>query len=179
MEQWKDVDEYYEVSNLGRIRNKATRHIVKPYVKKTGYAQLALSDHGKNTTVLVHRLVAQAFVENPYGHPVVNHKDEDKLNNSADNLEWCTHQYNNSYGSQRMKHSHRVAQLDSSGKVLNEYDSLEEAAQAVGTTYQGISRVCRGLRKRCGGYGWKYIEWGSQRPDLIRTALAQYKQSNQ
>ena len=88
----------YQVSNLGRVKslgNSKTRKekILKPEIR-TGYYSVNLCKSGKRKKHRVHRLVAQAFIENPKNLPVINHIDENKLNNCVENLEWCTHEYN-------------------------------------------------------------------------------------
>lgn len=118
-EIWKPVVGYegkYEVSNLGRVRSIDRINVFEARGKKnhrflTGkiltpqfdgrghYLHVQLSNGEKSRIELVHRLVAKAFIENPYNFPEVNHKDENKTNNMANNLEWCDHKYNNNYGS--------------------------------------------------------------------------------
>ena len=88
----------YLVSNRGRIISLNSGSEMAQYVQKNGYAAVKLRTHNVKRTFLVHRLVASAFVPNPNGLAEVNHIDGDKLNNSAENLEWVTH-------SQNMKHS--------------------------------------------------------------------------
>ena len=114
-EQWKDIKGYeglYEVNNFGNVRSLdrviKTKHnsttlrkgrILTPfYEEQKGYYQVALSKDGKVKKYRIHRLVAVAFLENPFDYTDVNHKDEDKTNNNVDNLEWCTRKYNNNYG---------------------------------------------------------------------------------
>lgn len=92
MERWKICRRYpqYEVSSIGRFRHLG-REPRKQYVGGKGYAQVSVSvGKGKHTCVLVHRLVAEAFVPNPDNKPEVNHIDGNKSNNSADNLEWVS-----------------------------------------------------------------------------------------
>ena len=99
MEKWKHIAGYeglYLVSNLGRVRN--AEKVLKPTLNSKGYERVGLHKNGRLKTVYVHRLVAEAFVPNPEKLPQVNHKDENKRNNHADNLEWCTPLYNNTYG---------------------------------------------------------------------------------
>ena len=69
----------------------------KTTMKLSQYYQTVLYKNGKAKTVTVHRLVAEAFIPNPDNLPYVNHKDCNKLNNRADNLEWCTPKYNSNY----------------------------------------------------------------------------------
>ena len=161
MEEWKIIQAafgLYEVSNRGRIRNTQTGHILKP--SKSGrYDHIDLTiTRGKRKHFSVHRLVAEAFVDNPHGFNYVNHKDEDKKNNNADNLEWCTCQYNVTYGKGGLARYHKVTQMDLTGNVLKVWDSLQEAAESLGTCYQNISQVCRGRRKTAVGYRWGYTE---------------------
>ena len=110
-EIWKPVVGYeksYEVSNHGRVRsldrtimkkNGVNLHlkekILKPYDNGKSYLLVDLHSNGKKNTQKVHRLVAQAFHPNPLNLPVVNHRDGNKDNNTANNLEWCTIKQNN------------------------------------------------------------------------------------
>lgn len=98
-ELWRDVKGFqgrYQVSNYGRVKSLDRYHkkqiIRKPKTRK--YAELLLTSNGKTKWVLVHRLVAQAFIPNPQNKPEVNHKDGNKLNNNVDNLQWCTRSEN-------------------------------------------------------------------------------------
>lgn len=102
MEEWRDIQGYegmYRVSNLGNVislkREKPC--IMKPQ-KHNGYLHVMLSLNGVKRFVTIHRLVAVAFIPNPDNLPEVNHKDEDKTNNHVENLEWCSREYNASYG---------------------------------------------------------------------------------
>ena len=112
-EIWRPVVGYeglYEVSNLGRVRS-VDRYYYRLHKGKVlslsknanGYLKVVLSCNGKCKTIKVHRIVAEAFLPNPDNLPQVNHKDEDKTNNSVDNLEWCNAKYNLSYGTRKDK----------------------------------------------------------------------------
>lgn len=110
MEQWKDIEGYeglYQVSSLGRIKSlKAWRgnkykslyinveKIIKLSKEKSGYLKVVLHNKNKKQNKRVHRLVAEAFIPNPYNYKCINHKDCNKENNNIDNLEWCTQRYN-------------------------------------------------------------------------------------
>lgn len=100
IEIWKDVvgyEGYYEVSNTGKVRNAITQHILSPGISQ-GYYYVALYKDTVRHNKQVNRLVAEAFLDNTCGYPMVNHKNEIKTDNNVDNLEWCTYSYNNSYG---------------------------------------------------------------------------------
>lgn len=128
MEIWKDIEGYeglYVVSNKGRIkclehkcpgRYKGKSRTVKEHMmvqvlnKENGYYYVTLSNADRGKTFSVHRLVANAFLENPENLPYVNHKDETRTNNNVENLEWCTVLYNNTYNNvhkRKKKYIHR------------------------------------------------------------------------
>ena len=114
-EKWKDIQNYeglYQISNLGNILNVKRNKIKKQTINKEGYYYVMLSKKGKKTYFLVHRLVAQAFLDkskykcvnkDDSAILVVNHKDENKLNNNLNNLEWCTNKYNVIYSNKKNK----------------------------------------------------------------------------
>lgn len=117
-EIWKDINGYeglYQVSNLGNVRSiydncpnhlcKNRIKIIKQHITNSGYLFVQLHKNKIVKNKAVHRLVAEAFIENNYNLPQVNHKDEDKFNNNAENLEWCTCEYNNSYGTKPKRQS--------------------------------------------------------------------------
>lgn len=107
-EIWKDIigfEGVYEISSYGRVRSVKSGRILS--TSKCGgcrgYAGVCLSKDGKSYGRLVHRLVAEAFIQRPDGLYEVNHKDENKTNNRVENLEWCDHKYNMNYGSRMEK----------------------------------------------------------------------------
>ena len=92
---------HYLVSNMGRVLStwRKNSHILKPYIVSAGYKVVKLTDDdGNEHQLYVHRLVAQSFIANPDNLPEINHKDEDKLNNRPDNLEWCDRLHNMRHG---------------------------------------------------------------------------------
>ena len=91
-EIWKSIDGYanYEVSSFGRVRNATTERILKPWTQNTGYLIIRLWRDGNQKQCLVHRLVAQEFVDNPLNKRIVDHIDGVKTNNTFDNLRWAS-----------------------------------------------------------------------------------------
>ena len=99
-EIWKDVvgfEDLFSVSNKGNLFSKRSNKMLKQFIHKHGYLHVATKvggRNGKNICFKLHRLVAEAFLENSLNKPVVNHKDGCKTNNDVRNLEWCTYQEN-------------------------------------------------------------------------------------
>lgn len=180
-EQWKPIKNFeglYEVSNMGRFRSvyKCKNTIVRsgtPAIisvrpkllrldkTRSGYCNVTLCKESKIYVYRAHRLVAFHFCKGYKRGYVVNHKDEDKSNNRADNLEWCTQLYNQRYGTaiQRAAESHwrKVAQYDLSGNLVATYKSLKEAAKVTGYNYVSLSDWCRGAHVPKNNYRWAYI----------------------
>lgn len=97
MEQWKDIlgfEGLYEVSSMGELRNKATKKILKPVITHCGYYRFRIIKNEERFNKMLHRLVCEAFIENPEQKRTINHKDGNKLNNNIENLEWNTHSEN-------------------------------------------------------------------------------------
>ena len=107
-EIWKDIEgyeNYYQVSNKGRVRSLdrlvgLTRlsyregAIKVPKRNSDGYCDVTLSMNGRDKTFRIHRLVAKAFLPNPYGYKEVNHINFNRADNNVENLEWCSHENN-------------------------------------------------------------------------------------
>lgn len=161
MEIWRDITEHpgYMVSNKGQIKN-ADGKTLKQQITKDGYLSVALSTNGIQRRYQVHRLVALAFIENHENAPEVNHKDENKQNNNADNLEWCTREYNLSYGTgrtrQNLKKYKPVEQIKDM-KHIAYFDSAKSAGKITGISKQHIGDCCRNERKSAGGYQWRFV----------------------
>ena len=110
-EFWADVKGYeglYQVSNLGHVKslnyNHGKKHkIMVGGIDRYGYRYYTLSKNKKTQNFWGHRLVAMAFIPNPENLPQINHKDENKQNNTMSNLEWCNSKYNSNYGTRNKK----------------------------------------------------------------------------
>ena len=164
-EQWKAIEgfERYEVSDFGRVRNAETGCIRKLHKNRYGYMVVALWNRGKAKSQQVHQLVARAFVGNKGDYTEVNHIDEDKTNNKASNLEWCSRKYNIYYGAARVKHARSksrpvVQYLD--GVEIARYESIKEATHALGCGAGSICQCCRKnpKRKHVHGFTFEYAE---------------------
>ena len=168
-EIWKPIKDYeglYEVSNLGKIKTlsriingrKMPEKIKKLDKTKQGYLRVQLSKNKENKKYSVHRLVAQAFILNPNNLPCVNHIDENPSNNNVNNLEWCTHLYNNLYNEKHKRNCKKIKQLDKSYNIINIFDSVNEASQKTNIIRTEISNCLNKRQKTAGGYHWQYYE---------------------
>ena len=169
MANWKAIggyEELYLVSDDGEIYalpktvvigNKITHRkgkILKQGTRGRGntlYKFVMLSDGNTTKHFSVHRLVAEAFLENPNNYPEVNHKDENSLNNHVENLEWCDRQYNIEYSKNKS-----VSQFSLDGEKIAEYKSITFASAMTGISRTGIDNALNGWSNTAGGYVWKY-----------------------
>lgn len=181
-EEWRDIENYeglYQVSNLGRVKSldyNHTKHekILKLLKNTKGYLFVILYKEGKKKNYLSHRLVAEAFIPNPNNLPMINHKDENPLNNCVANLEWCDSKYNNNYGtritkavsntdyqsiSEKLKNrqdlSKKIYQYDNNYNLIKVWKSTMECCRN-GYNFSHIAACCRGERKRHKGFIWSY-----------------------
>lgn len=180
-EVWFDIVGYegiYQVSNLGGIKSLPREiwngknyffsklKFLRGSKNQKGYVQVELL--GK--PFMIHRLVAIAFIPNPENKPQVNHLDGDKENNCVENLEWCTNSENqihayklglNVHSDRAGKPKKRVCQINLlTNEVIKIFDSIASAGRSLDLKKCNITSVCKGDRKSCGGYGWKYYEEG-------------------
>ena len=118
IENWKEIKNHskYKVSDRGRVIHfyRGKWNILKPGISD-GYYLVRIDGYSKR----VHRLVAEAFIDNPCNYPCVNHKDYDRKNNKVENLEWCTQQYNVAYSSVNMHDPKNVKRGKSGEKYIH------------------------------------------------------------
>lgn len=198
-EEWKSLDFLgypdYEVSNLGRVKSLArtiirkngrrqtfSERILKQGKNRYGYLHVVLSKNGVTKNFTVHKLVTLAYISNPYNLPQINHKDENKENNKLENLEWCTHQYNNNYGTIKERKSKKILgvnnpmygkhhteeakqkmrkpiqQFTKEGVFIRDWDSATTVSKELKIGKAGISKCCKSKLKTAYGYIWRYKE---------------------
>ena len=180
-EVWKDIYfeengvEYdyrglYQVSNIdGKIKSLkfGKEKMLKAGKRKDGYEFVILCKDGKQKNFLIHRLVAYMFIENddPECKTEVNHIDENKENNCVENLEWCTREYNNNYGT-RNERLGKASGKTRSKKVIG-YSLTDTKVIILQSTKQAkkfgfnqgcICECCNGKRKSHKGYKWFYLD---------------------
>jgi hypothetical protein len=155
---WKVILYYenYSVSNTGLV--KAFDGTVLKQQLYNNYLCVKLYNGTHDTWKKVHRLVADAFVDNPKERPVVNHLDYNTFNNHAYNLEWVTHKENVEYSKDRMTFNrYKVLQIDpATGKIVKEYESCAAAVIAMGGKNNG-SAIAKAAKQGTKSYGyyWK------------------------
>ena len=173
MEIWKPVKGYegfYEVSSYGNVRSLSwsrTGIAKNMYLKKhnRGYLQVELANRDSKKMFLVHRLVAEAFIPNPNGLPLINHINEDKCDNRVENLEWCTQSINmRKYADnhwvgrkrQPYKHTRPIRQMFKNGETVKEWDCVNDIKHKLGYRDSHITDCCNGIRKSAYGFIWQY-----------------------
>lgn len=180
-EIWKTIEGYeglYEVSNLGRFKRLVgyrcnKERILSVCPDNQGYGIVVLCKNSITKTFKAHRLVAQSFIPNPNNLPMINHKDEDKTNNTVYNLEWCDAKYNTNYGTSIKRRSSKMI----NNKYISKpvlcietgivYQSGKEASRQLKINYTGLACCCQGKihYNTAGGYHWAYVNNNEHKND--------------
>ena len=166
-EVWREIKGYeglYEVSNLGRIKSLNYRKtgkewFLKPILSNNNYFHVNLYKNGKRKPFLIHRLVAEAFLDNPDNLPCINHKDEVKTNNSVDNLEFCSIQYNMTYNDLHLRRAEKCKKkvgCYQNNKLIKIYNAITDVDKD-GFHYQCVIKCCKRKRNHHHGFQWKYL----------------------
>lgn len=169
-ELWKDVkgyEGYYKVSNMGRVKSlkrinsygrTVNEKILTNTLNNTGYLRVKISKNNVQKNISVHRLVAQAFIQNPYNLPMINHKDENKLNNMVENLEWCDNKYNSNYGTKPRKignnHKKKIAQYTKENVLIKIWNSATDVKKELNYDDSSIRKCCNNKKNYNSAYGY-------------------------
>lgn len=161
---WKHYIENYYVSNDGEIKNNLTGRILKLNSAHNGYKKTNVSINGKLKTVFIHRLVAELFIPNPNNLPQVNHKDGNKTNNRADNLEWVTLQENVIHAHKIGLNKHKgttkkISRYTLDDQYIDTFNGIREASRKVYGKDNAnvlIWKCANNKLPSYKGYKWKY-----------------------
>lgn len=157
----KDIKGYeglYAVTSCGKVWSYRRKKFLKPIPDKDGYLKVNLYKNDKLRTFQLHRLVADAYIDNPEGLPEVNHKDEVKDHDWWMNLEWCDREYNLNYGT-RNERAGETRRHNGSPSVRTSvycieldmaFSSMTEASLKTGIDQGTISKACSGKRASAG-----------------------------
>lgn len=151
MKDIKGFEGLYAVTSCGRVWSYKSNKFLNPNVHRNGYTSVCLYKDRKQHRVLVHRLIAEAFIPNPDNLPEVNHLDENKEHNWINNLEWSTVKYNRNYGTRnaRSGENHRIKVMCVETKEV--FDSLTDCERKTGCDRSHISKQMRGIIKHVKG----------------------------
>lgn len=156
-EVWKEIPGlpgYYQVSDKGRVATlKHGFRIYRPEKTKTGYYQVKI----ERKRYKIHRLVALAFIPNPDGLPQINHKNEIKTDNRADNLEWCTGKYNVNYGTAIERRSKKRGKPVLCIETGNVFESCKAAGREMNLDFSHISKCCRGVLSHHKNFHFEFV----------------------
>lgn len=172
----------YQISSDGKVWNVKSGATLRGNVNSHGYVVVSLTKDGVKKDCKLHRLLALAFLPNPNDYDCVNHKDGNKLNNSLDNLEWCTKGYNNRHAREQLDidfGAKPVCQTTMSGDFVAFWANLSQAAKSAGVSPACIARCCEGYANSAGGYRWEFAGKtfsdfvAAQKKESIRRKIAE------
>ena len=165
MDKYEYFFNNYDITKEGIIINKRTGKQSKGCINDKGYRMFNCKYKNKNLACCIHRLLAIKYIPNPNNYPIINHIDGNKLNNSIDNLEWCSYSHNTKEAvrlglmdySNNTNVPKKVIQINKDTKeIIKIYNSIIEASKELKINRTGITKCCRGRLKTSGGYIWKY-----------------------
>ena len=149
----------YSIFKDGTVINNISGKPLKPIDRGNGYKYVNLYKNKRAFKFSMHRLVAIHFINNPQNLPYVNHKDENKSNNSVENLEWCTARYNVNYGTRTIRQAqsrgHKIKAFKN-GVLVGTFYSQGKCATELNINRSNMNQAVRGLRKTAGGYTFEY-----------------------
>lgn len=169
---WKEVrgsNGKYKVSNTGEVWSKFSNRLLSNKPAKDGYHSVSVIIDGERRNIGTHRLVAIHFVDNPDDLPEVNHKDANKSNNNAENLEWCEHQHNMNHVSENRLHpdSTRCCIINKTGEVEDVFRSVKFLSRKTGINTFGIKDSCEGRMETYHGLKIRY--YNEDKKDYVKT----------
>ena len=153
----------YLICSEGYVVSTESGIVMRPNLKKSGYYEVSLSNSDGHKSFLLHRLVAEYFIPKREGADEVNHKDGNKANNNASNLEWVTrnenlrHAYENGLREDDVSAKAVIATNIENGEEM-EFSSIYKAARFFGISQGNICMCCKGMRPYASGFYWRYKE---------------------
>lgn len=152
--------EKYRLTKCGKLYSYYMNKWLRPRICN-GYKIVELNNTklGKRRCYSLHRLIAITFIKNPNNYDIVDHINEDKLDNRIENLQWTTQKHNVNKCGKKTSHERKVIKLDKETlEELETYDSITDAAKSIDKTRRAIQLVLNGKNKTAGGYKWKYVD---------------------
>jgi hypothetical protein len=144
----------YKINKQGDVINSNNK-LFKPQLVGNYYSCNLLDTNNNVKSFKIHRLIAMTFINNPNKYEIVNHIDENKLNNNIENLEWCTTKQNATHSC-----GIKVNQIDiNTNNIINTFDSISNACLILNIKPCGgaIKLVCQGIRKTAFGFKWSFV----------------------
>ena len=154
MKDIKGLEGLYAITEDGQIWSYRRQKFLKTFDNGQGYLSIVISIEGKKHRYKIHKLVAETFIPNPDNLPVIDHIDENKHNNSIENLRWVTHRENILHSGNNLKPKpRRPIRCIETGVV---YPSMTKAAAEYGVCTAAISHALKGKQKTSAGMHWEY-----------------------